>query len=103
MGSTISITKFNIAGKQGLDKTNELYFQFNLADQLMIRSKKKKANFKAGIESNRNWGNVFVKLTGKEGNYIPEFLSKENYQIEVKKTTKEYFIAKKNIEGFKSK
>jgi len=95
-----SITKFNIAGKQGLDKTNELYFQFNLADQLMIPSKKKRANFKAGIESDRNWGNIFVKLTGNEGNYKPEFLSKDNYRIEIKKTTKEYFLAKKNLENF---
>ncbi len=98
-----SITKFNIAGKQGLDKTNELYFQFNLADQLMIRSKKKRSNFKAGIESDRNWGNIFVKLTGKEGNYTPEFLSKEKYQIEIKKTTKEYLLAKRKVENFKRK
>jgi hypothetical protein len=98
-----SITKFNIAGKQGLDKSNELYFQFNLADQLMIRSKKKRANFKAGIESDRNWGNIYVKLTGNEGNYKPEFLSKENYQIEIKKTTQAYFIARKKVESFKNK
>ena len=94
-----SFTKFNVVGKQGLDKSNELYFQFNLADQLMIRSKKKRANFKAGIESDRNWGNVFVKLIGTDGNFKPEMLKKESYHIQVKEATKEYYTAKKKIEA----
>ena len=97
-----SFTKFNIVGKQSLKKSNELYFQLNLADQLMITSKKKKANFKAGIETDRNWGNVFVKLTGTDGNYKPEMLKKETYLIQVKEATREFYTAKKKVENLEN-
>lgn len=94
-----SFTKFDIVGKQSLKNSNELYFQLNLADQLMITSKKKKANFKAGIETDRNWGNVFVKLTGTDGNYKPEMLKKDTYLVEVKEATREFYTAKKKVEN----
>lgn len=88
-----SFTKFDIAGNQGLNYTNELYLRFNLADQLLVNSKKKKINFKSGIDSNRKWGDVFVKLTGKESNYKPIILMKEDYQIGIKKGKDDYYRA----------
>jgi hypothetical protein len=93
-----SLTTFDVSAVQEINGQLDLIVKLNVADQLFTGKKRKLREITSKINdtTERNWGFIFLHVSGRPKNMNVEILKKETFELIRKNHYRQYLTAVKN-------